>query len=96
MAGRFELLRKSFPKVRIQLAREGLPESGRIGFEIFDRTNFGVTNFQEQVNYQRALEGELVRSIVTLKEVAAARVHLVMAKESLYESADDQTKASVY
>jgi flagellar M-ring protein FliF len=82
-------------EVRIQLASEGLPESGRIGFEIFDRTNFGVTNFQEQVNYQRALEGELVRSIVTLKEVAAARVHLVMAKESLYESADDQTKASV-
>src|SRR5882672_920313 len=82
-------------EVRIQLASEGLPESGRIGFEIFDRTNFGVTNFQEQVNYQRALEGELVRSILTLKEVAAARVHLVMAKESLYESADDQTKASV-
>jgi len=82
-------------EIRIQLASEGLPESGRIGFEIFDRTNFGVTNFQEQVNYQRALEGELVRSIVTLREVAAARVHLVMAKESLYESADDQTKASV-
>jgi flagellar M-ring protein FliF len=82
-------------EVRIQLASEGLPESGRIGFEIFDRTNFGVTNFQEQVNYQRALEGELVRSILTLKEVSAARVHLVMAKESLYESADDQTKASV-
>jgi len=82
-------------EVRIQLASEGLPESGRIGFEIFDRTNFGVTNFQEQVNYQRALEGELVRSILTLREVAAARVHLVMAKESLYESSDDQTKASV-
>ena len=82
-------------EVRIQLASEGLPESGRIGFEIFDRTNFGVTNFQEQVNYQRALEGELVRSILTLREVAAARVHLVMAKESLYESSDDLTKASV-
>src|SRR5215467_10068546 len=44
-------------EVRIQLASQGLPESGRIGFEIFDRTNFGLTNFQEQVNYQRALEG---------------------------------------
>ena len=53
-------------EVRIQLASEGLPESGRIGFEIFDRTNFGLTNFQEQVNYQRALEGELARSIMTL------------------------------
>jgi flagellar M-ring protein FliF len=82
-------------EVRIQLASEGLPESGRVGFEIFDRTNFGVTNFQEQVNYQRALEGELARSILTLSEVAAARVHLVMAKESLYERSDDQTKASV-
>jgi flagellar M-ring protein FliF len=81
--------------VRIQLASEGLPESGRIGFEIFDRTNFGLTNFQEQVNYQRALEGELARSIMSLSEVAAARVHLVLAKETLYQSSEDQTKASV-
>lgn len=82
-------------EVRIQLASQGLPESGRVGFEIFDRTNFGLTNFQEQVNYQRALEGELARSIMTLSEVEAARVHLVLAKDSLYQSADDQTKASV-
>ncbi len=82
-------------EVRIQLASQGLPESGRIGFEIFDRTNFGLTNFQEQVNYQRALEGELARSIMTLAEVEAARVHLVLAKESLFQSSDDQTKASV-
>lgn len=82
-------------EIRMSLAAEGLPESGRVGFEIFDRTNFGVTNFQEQVNYQRALEGELERSILTLHQVAAARVHLVMAKESLYERSDDQTKASV-
>src|SRR5438105_7333257 len=82
-------------EVRIQMASQGLPESGRIGFEIFDRTNFGLTNFQEQVNYQRALEGELARSIMTLAEVEAARVHLVLAKESLFQSADEQTKASV-
>ncbi|HEY2383033.1 MAG TPA: flagellar basal-body MS-ring/collar protein FliF [Terriglobia bacterium] len=82
-------------EVRIQLASQGLPESGRIGFEIFDRTNFGLTNFQEQVNYQRALEGELARSIMTLAEVEAARVHLVLPKESLFQSTDDQTKASV-
>jgi flagellar M-ring protein FliF len=82
-------------EVRIQLASEGLPESGRVGFEIFDRTNFGLTNFQEQVNYQRALEGELARSIMTLNEVAAARVHLVLARESLYQNNEDQTKASV-
>src|SRR3954465_3797595 len=82
-------------EVRIQLASQGLPESGRIGFEIFDRTNFGLTNFQEQVNYQRALEGELARSIMTLAEVEAARVHLVLAKESLFQTSDEQTKASV-
>lgn len=82
-------------EARIQLASQGLPESGRIGFEIFDRTNFGLTNFQEQVNYQRALEGELARSIMTLAEVEAARVHLVLAKESLFQTPDEQTKASV-
>jgi flagellar M-ring protein FliF len=82
-------------EVRIQIASQGMPESGRIGFEIFDRTNFGLTNFQEQVNYQRALEGELARSIMTLAEVEAARVHLVLAKESLFQTPDDQTKASV-
>lgn len=82
-------------EVRIQLASQGLPESGRIGFEIFDRTNFGLTNFQEQVNYQRALEGELARSIMTLAEVEAARVHLVLSKESLFQNSDEQTKASV-
>src|SRR5437667_6236539 len=82
-------------EVRIQLASQGLPESGRIGFEIFDRTNFGLTNSQEQVNYQRALEGELARSIMTIAEVEAARVHLVLAKESLFQSSDEQTKASV-
>jgi flagellar M-ring protein FliF len=82
-------------EVRIQLASQGLPASGRIGFEIFDQTNFGLTNFQEQVNYQRALEGELARSIMTLSEVEAARVHLVLPKDSLFQSPEDQTKASV-
>src|SRR5204862_2483905 len=82
-------------EVRIQPASQGWPESCRIRFEIFDRTNFGLTNFQQQVNYQRALEGALARSIMTLAEVEAARVHLVLAKESLFQSSDEQTKASV-
>ena len=82
-------------ETRIKLASEGLPSSGRIGFEVFDQTAFGLTNFQEQVNYQRALEGELARSIMTLSEVAAARVHLVLPKDSLFQSAEDQAKASV-
>ena len=87
--------RNRLSEIRIQLASEGLPESGRIGFEIFDRTNFGLTNFQEQVNFQRALEGELARSISTLSEVDVARVHLVLSSESLFKSLENQTKASV-
>ena len=87
--------RNRLSEIRIQLASEGLPESGRIGFEIFDRTNFGLTNFQEQVNFQRALEGELARSISTLSEVDDARVHLVLSSKSLFKSDQDQTKASV-
>ena len=87
--------RDRLSEIRIQLASEGLPESGRIGFEIFDRTNFGLTNFQEQVNFQRALEGELSRSISTLSEVDVARVHLVLSSESLFKSVEDKTKASV-
>ncbi len=82
-------------EARIQLASEGLPSSGRIGFEIFDRTNFGLTNFQEQVNFQRALEGELARSIATLTEVEVARVHLVLTSDSLFRQDQDDTKASV-
>ena len=62
---------------------------------IFDRTNFGLTNFQERVNFQRALEGELARSISTLSEVEVARVHLVLPTDSLFRSAENQTKASV-
>ena len=87
--------RDNLSEVRIQLASEGLPSSGRVGFEIFDRTNFGLTNFQEQVNFQRALEGELARSIATLSAVDAVRVHLVLPAESLFKSSADQTKASV-
>jgi flagellar M-ring protein FliF len=55
-------------ELRLELASQGLPESGRVGFEIFDRTNFGATEFLEQVNFRRALEGELARTIGTIAE----------------------------
>ena len=87
--------RDRLSEARIQLASEGLPSSGRIGFEIFDRTSFGLTNFQEQINFQRALEGELARSITTLSEVDVARVHLVLPSDSLFQSDSEQTKASI-
>ncbi|HVN80270.1 MAG TPA: flagellar basal-body MS-ring/collar protein FliF [Terriglobia bacterium] len=82
-------------ELRIQLASEGLPQSGKIGFEIFDKTNLGMTEFLEKVSYKRALEGELARTILSLKEVAEVRVHLVLPKESLFQERAEPTKASV-
>ena len=82
-------------ELRLELAGEGLPASGRIGFEIFDRTAFGVTEFLEHVNYRRALEGEIARTISTLSEVSSARVHIAMAQESLFATRSEPAKASV-
>lgn len=82
-------------ELRLDLASNGLPSAGRIGFEIFDRTAFGTTEFLEHVNYRRALEGELARTISTLSEVASARVHISMAKDSLFVSEEQPAKASV-
>ena len=82
-------------QLRLDLSAQGLPASGRIGFEIFDRTQFGATEFLEQVNYRRALEGELARTISTISEVASARVHLALPKESLFATREQPAKASV-
>jgi flagellar M-ring protein FliF len=82
-------------ELRIQLASEGLPQSGKIGFEIFDKTNLGMTEFLEKVSYKRALEGELARTILSLKEVSQVRVHLVLPKDSLFQEKSEPTKASV-
>ena len=82
-------------QLRLDFASQGLPVSGRIGFEIFDRTAFGVTDFLEHVNYRRALEGELARTIGTIAEVAGARVHIALAKSSLFAGQDQPAKASV-
>jgi len=71
-------------ELRIDLTASGLPASGRVGFEIFDRTAFGATEFLEQVNYRRALEGEIARTISTISEVSSARVHIAMGKDSLF------------
>ncbi|HEY8535450.1 MAG TPA: flagellar basal-body MS-ring/collar protein FliF, partial [Vicinamibacterales bacterium] len=82
-------------RLRLDLTADGLPSSGRIGFEIFDRTAFGQTEFLEQVNYRRALEGEIARTIATISEVAGARVHIAMARESLFGAREQPAKASV-
>ena len=82
-------------EMRLEFASQGLPTTGRIGFEIFDRTAFGTTEFLEHVNYRRALEGELARTISTISEVASARVHIAMAKDTLFVSDHQAAKASV-
>jgi flagellar M-ring protein FliF len=82
-------------EARIQMASAGLPKSGRIGYELFDQTNFGVSDFAEQVNYRRALEGELERSIKAISEISSARVHLALAKDSVFLEARLPAKASV-
>jgi flagellar M-ring protein FliF len=82
-------------EMRLQLAAAGLPQTGRLGFELFDQTNFGASEFTEQVNYHRAIEGELERSVMSLKEVERARVHVTMPKESLYLEQRQPAKASV-
>lgn len=82
-------------ELRLDLASQGLPTTGRIGFEIFDRTAFGTTEFLEHVNYRRGLEGELARTIATIAEVASARVHIALAKDSLFADKAEEAKASV-
>src|SRR5216683_2032700 len=82
-------------EMRLEMAAAGLPKSGRIGFELFDKTNFGATEFVEHINYRRALEGELERTVMSLAEVEQARVHVTFPKESVYLEARQPAKASV-
>lgn len=82
-------------ELRLQLAAAGVPRSGRIGFELFDKTNFGTSDFAEQINYHRALEGELERSVMSLTEVEQARVHVTFAKDSVFLETRQPAKASV-
>ncbi|AQY69547.1 flagellar M-ring protein FliF [Pseudomonas veronii] len=81
--------------LRLQLAEQGLPKGGSIGFELLDKQAFGVSQFAEHLNYQRGLEGELARTIESLGPVAKARVHLVMAKQSVFVRDREAARASV-
>jgi flagellar M-ring protein FliF len=80
---------------RLEVASHDTPHSGRTGFEIFDKVSWGQTEFDEKVNYQRALEGELERTIQTMSSVKSARVHLVMATDSVFVDRERGAKASV-
>ena len=82
-------------KARIEVASKGMPQSGRMGFELFDKPNWVGSEFDEKVNYQRAMEGELEHTIGTIAVVRSARVHLVLPKDSLFGEGERPAKASV-
>ena len=82
-------------KARLATAAKGGIKSGRMGFELFDKPNWVGSEFDEQVNYQRALEGELEHTVGSLSDVEAARVHLVMPHDSLFRAQERPAKASV-
>lgn len=82
-------------EARLKLATQGLPKGGNVGFELMENQRFGITQFAEQVNYQRALEGELARSVQSIGAVAAARVHLAIPKPSVFVKEQQKPSASV-
>lgn len=82
-------------ELRLMLAGQGLPTGGGVGFEIFDRTQLGMTDFVQKLNYRRAMQGELARTISELTEVEHARVHLVVPEKALFSEKKEQASASV-
>jgi flagellar M-ring protein FliF len=80
---------------RIELAGEGLPNSGIVGYEIFDKTNLGMSEFVQKMNYQRAIEGELSRTINALEEVKSSRVHIAVPEDALFKEDQKQPTANV-
>lgn len=94
-SGAIEVPADKVHELRLRLAQQGLPKGGAVGFELLDQEKFGISQFSEQVNYQRALEGELARTIETLGPVKGARVHLAMPKPSLFVREQKSPSASV-
>jgi flagellar M-ring protein FliF len=82
-------------ELRLDLASQGIPQGGGVGFEIFDKTQFGVTEFVQRLNYIRALQGELSRTIKQLSEVSSARVHIAIPEKSIFSGKEDKPTASI-
>jgi flagellar M-ring protein FliF len=82
-------------ETRMDLASQGLPQGGNIGFEVFDNTKLGMSEFAQNVNYQRALQGELARTISGFAEVESCRLHIVMPEKSLFVEDEQSASASV-
>ena len=81
--------------LRMRLVSAGVPRGGHVGFELFDDNEFGVTEFAQRINYQRALQGETERTIATVPGVQSARVHLSIRRPGLFLADEAQSKASV-
>ncbi|MFN2257780.1 MAG: flagellar basal-body MS-ring/collar protein FliF [Desulfuromonadaceae bacterium] len=82
-------------ETRLQLTSSGLPQGNGVGFEIFDKQSLGITDFVQKVNYQRALQGELSRTVASLAPVEAARVHLALSEKRLFKSQQQKSTASI-
>lgn len=82
-------------ELRLQMAADGSLAGGQVGFDIFDKNSFGATDFAQQVNYQRALTGELVKTLEGMSEVQTARVHITPARDSIFTEKQESAKASV-
>lgn len=93
--GVIEVAAEEAATARMYLAQAGIPSRSSSGFELFDKADYGMSEFSQKINYQRAMEGELARSIMSMSEVEYARVHLTFKKTSLYQQAEEPPKASV-
>ena len=82
-------------EIRLKMASQGLPRGGMVGFELMENQKFGISQFAEQVNYQRGLEGELARTIMSIGAVQSARVHLAIPKPSVFVRDEQKPTASV-
>jgi flagellar M-ring protein FliF len=83
------------PQTRIKLMSKELPLHGTVGFELFNNTDFGMTEFAQKINYQRALQGEITRTILSLSEIQSARVHLALPEDGLFKNTTSVPKASI-
>ncbi|HEY3595554.1 MAG TPA: flagellar basal-body MS-ring/collar protein FliF, partial [Polyangiaceae bacterium] len=93
--GAIEVPEERVHELRLEMAGAGLPRGGGIGFEIFDKSHLGATEFEQRINLRRALEGELARTISTIASVQGARVHLVMPEHSVFAIGKQEASASV-
>lgn len=82
-------------ELRLELAAQGIPSGGGVGFEIFDKTSIGLTEFSQRVNYVRALQGELARTIKQIQEVDQVRVHIAIPEKSIFTEKEDHPTASI-